>query len=191
MKNKIIFSIILILIISFAVYSCSSNKKTDNELITVSVTYKDVATESDFEKYNNVYEPGTEIKLERDNYYLIKVRCTVFNNSSQNLSGLDFVTYSDENLLYEAGAIDIEPTYPIQPNSRDSFDAYIYVNKSLDNEEKITSALENEPFNFTAFLYDKLPLEEYTTEISFQGKFQPKTESTQKQGYIFELKRFL
>lgn len=173
MKSKKILIFVFVFIISVLFVSCSNNTKVDLELISISVTYKDVATDSDFKKYHNVYSAETEIKLERDNYYLIKVICTINNRSSKKLSGLDFVSYSDEYVLYEAGAIDIEPTYQIEPNSNESFEAYIYVDKSLDSEEKISRKLIDTDFKFEAYIYDNIPLDEYSTKINLQGYFQP------------------
>lgn len=120
---------------------------------------------------NNVYSTESEIKLEKDNYYLIKVICTINNGSSKKLSGLDFVPYKDKTVLYEAGAIDIEPAYSINPGSSESFEAYIYVDKSLDSEKKTADKLVNTNFKFEAYLYDDLPLDEYSTKINFQGIF--------------------
>ena len=168
MYKKIIFLICIILSIAGVITSCS-NIKDESELVSATITYKDIAKDSDFEKYHNVYSPEIEIELERDNYYLIKVICTINNGSSKNLSGLDFVSYNDKLVLYEEGAIDIEPTYPIAPNSIESFEAYIYVDKSLDNEEKIIAQLKNTIFKFQAYLYDDSPL--YSTKINFKGNF--------------------
>lgn len=169
MNKKVYFLIGIILVIAVIITSCS-NSKDESELVNAAITYKDIAKDSDFEKYHNVYSPEIEIELERDNYYLIKVICTVNNGSSKNLSGLDFVSYNDKILMYESGAIDIAPTYPINPNSVESFDAYIYVDKSLDNEEKITAALSDTTFDFQAYLYDTSPVN--STKINFNGNFE-------------------
>ncbi len=169
MNKKLILIVALVLITACVITSCSNKNIDESKLISVSVTYKGIATANDFEKYHNVYSPYTEIKLERENYYLIKVLCTVSNDSSKNLSGLDFVTYSDKYVLYEADAIDIEPTYPIAPNSCESFEAYIYVDKSLDTEEKIINKLADTNFKFEAYLYKDIPLDKYSTKINFQS----------------------
>lgn len=168
MYKKTIILISLILAIAGIITSCSNNKN-EAELVSATVTYKAIAKDSDFKKYHNVYSPDVEIELERDNYYLIKVICTINNGSSKNLSGLDFVPYNDKSVIYEAGAIDIAPTYPINANSTESFEAYIYIDKSLDNEEKITSELTDTIFKFQAYLYDDSPLN--STEITFEGNF--------------------
>ncbi len=170
MNKKIVYFIGMILVVACIVTSCSNSKK-ESELVTATITYKDIAKNSDFEKNHNVYSPESEIKLERDNYYLIKVICTINNGSSKKLSGLDFVSYNDKTVIYESGAIDIAPTYPINPGSSESFESYIYVDKSLDSEKKVEDKLVNTNFKFEAYLYDDLPLDEYSTKINFQGIF--------------------
>lgn len=156
------------------VSSCSNNKSNGNysDLITISLSYNGVATINDFEKHNEAYSNSSGIKLDRDDYYLIKLTCTVNNQSNKKLSGLDFVSYCDKSILYESGAIDRAPTNYIESNSSESFDAYIYVDKSLDSKEKIINTLKNTEFHLTSFIYDDTPLDEYSTKINLRGKFQ-------------------
>lgn len=180
MNKKIILFIVLILVFAFIAVSCSNIKKELESLkeldtITATISYKDVAKDSDFEKYKNSFPseyaapPDYEIEFEKDNYYLIKVVCTINNGSSKNLSYLYFESYKDSMLMYAAEAINVAPSYPMSPHSTESFDAYIYVDKSLDTEEKIKNELADTDFKFTAYLYDDSPL--YSKQIDFQGTF--------------------
>lgn len=172
MNKKNIIFIVLVFAIVLVFSACSNNNLPDSDLISITVTYKETATEDDLKKYHNVYSADTEIALEKDNYYLIKVICTLNNQSSKILSLIDFVSYSNEYVLYEAGAIDIEPMYQIDPNTVESFEAYIYIDKTLDNEEKIKKALAEMKFSFSARSYDEPPPGAYGNTILFDGKFQ-------------------
>ena len=76
--------------------------------------------------------------------------------------------------MYEEDAIDIDPPalYTIDPHTSDSVEAYIFVNMSLDTEQKIDEALKNETILFRAVLYtdDESPQVE-GSNIKIHGKY--------------------
>ena len=115
-----------------------------------------------------------KVELEKDGYYMIKIVCTINNGSSRNLACLNFVPYKDSQIMYEEYAIDIDPPalYTIDPHTSDSVEAYIFVNKSLDTEQKIDEALKNETILFRAVLYtdDESPQVE-GSNINIHGKY--------------------
>ena len=154
------------------------DKDDDANLVTATVKYKDIAKDSDFawQKRNNAYSSDgiPKVELEKDGYYMIKIVCTINNGSSRNLACLNFVPYKDSQIMYEEDAIDIDPPalYTIDPHTSDSVEAYIFVNKSLDTEQKIDEALKNETILFRAVLYtdDESPQVE-GLNINIQGKY--------------------
>lgn len=128
--------------------SCSNNSEKD--IIKINISYEGLVDKDDFERYNNAYSSdyeNGELEFSRDNYNMIKIICDVKNESANKLFELDFVSYKDENVFYESGAIDIEPSVPIEPNSTHSYEAYIYVNKNL-NDDEISQVMKNTDFKF-------------------------------------------
>lgn len=148
MKNHRLIAVILVFIMMLLFASCSDNNEAND--ININISYASLATMDDFEKYNNAYSSEWqtgEFKLSRDGYNMHKIICDVQNNSKKELSDLDFVSYKDDNMFYENGAIDIEPSVLIEPNSTQTYEAYIYINNDL-NEEEINQVIENTDFNF-------------------------------------------
>lgn len=105
---------------------------------------------------------------------LCKFYCVFEGVPIANLLCLNFVPYKDSQIMYEEYAIDIDPPalYTIDPHTSDSVEAYIFVNKSLDTEQKIDEALKNETILFRAVLYtdDESPQVE-GSNINIHGKY--------------------
>ncbi len=175
MKRKSLLFIVLIITLALVFSSCArftvKEAKEAAEQITATITYKEVATKSDFQRMNNAYsDPPREVPLEEDDYYLVKFSCTFNNNAAKNISFISFKPYSDGVVNISDEAIDIFPTYYIEPNSSESFDAYIYIDKSLDSEEKINEKLSGMTFDFEAD-YSKDEFEN-PLKISFKGEYK-------------------
>lgn len=171
MNRKIALLICLVPLVALILTSCSSNKDLSKS-VTATVAYKAAASESDFAKSHDVYSAETDIQMEKDNYYLVKVACTFKNDTAKTMSGIEFVPYSSDMLTYDSEGIDIAPSYDIEPGASKTVDAYIYVDKSLDSTDKINEKLNNTKFEFKAFLYDDVPVEDKSSTINFEGTFE-------------------
>lgn len=148
MKNHRLIAIILAFIMMLIFASCSDNNEAD--AVKINISYAGLATMNDFERYNNAYSNEWQtgaFTLSKDGYNMHKIICEVQNESQKELSELDFVSYKDENIFYENGAIDIEPSVPIEPNSTQTYEAYIYINNDL-NEDEVIQVVESTDFNF-------------------------------------------
>lgn len=171
MNRKIVLLICLVPLVALVLTSCSGNKDLSKS-VTATVAYKAAASESDFAKSHDVYSAETDIQLEKDNYYLVKVACTFKNDTAKTMSGIEFVPYSSDMLTYDSEGIDIAPSYDIEPGASKTVDAYIYVDKSLDSADKINEKLNNTKFEFKAFLYEDVPVEDKSSTINFDGTFE-------------------
>ena len=139
--------------------------------ITATITYKEVATESDFQRYNNAYsDPPREVPLEKDGYYLVKFECLIDNESSNDVSMINLIPVSNEWISYEADAVDIEATMPISSYTSEARDVYLYINKSLDTEEKTNEQLNNMTFEFEAQLFNEN--NKFISSVLFKGEYK-------------------
>lgn len=153
MNKKILSSVFLIafVILNMLFISSCSNTQTDiNEKIDVRIQSFCLASEEDFERYNNAFT-AQNVEFTIDNYRLFKVTYEISNNNDFAINIMKTQSIQNDDIYLPSDSIDLEPTYPISANSSLAVDIYIYVNNDLVNENDILNKLNELNIVFSAF----------------------------------------
>lgn len=144
----VLICIMLIVLINLRIQKVECDKqKAISRDVTVTIQYDRLASESDFQKYTNVYIDN-DIAVPEKYGTLVKLNAHINNYSEHNLTFLDLQRYINENVYFIPGAADLEPTLPIISNEGRDFDLYVYVNSNLSNDKEIQTALGEAIFSF-------------------------------------------